>query len=486
MKWLLFISLVFISVKGFVQITLSEKNAPLSKVMHSIETQSGYSFIYDEAKLKLPNVSIEFKNASVEEALTQCFKNVPISYTIIDNIKNITLKPKPEELIGAADTSSSRSQETFTISGTVTFNNGQTLPGATVFITNSKRIMGSDMDGKFSFDQIQPGTYELVVKMVGYNQYTHNITIQNQSFNITAALTESITKLNEVVISDKGDPNRPKYLKMFIRNFIGESPNASRCKILNPEIIRLHYDKQKEMLEASSDDFIKIENQALGYTVNYLLKDFRLDTKNKAFSYQGKPYFEELKDTVAKQKEQWQRNRDKAYEGSTRHFFKALFNRTLAAEEFKIYRLPVNLTNEQLMNAKPLNPDSVFSVINKNAKLLKLIPPDEPMNKPTKLYVVYAGEQEPGDFYRSDEHIDLFAKLAPKKSQVTQLTPLADGILVDKNGSFNPVNSIMFNGYWVWERIADLIPFDYINKSQKAKAKQDPSALIEIELTNLK
>jgi hypothetical protein len=482
MKFLLFIGFILISVKGFSQVTLSEKNTPFASVIGSIEKQTGYLFIYDEAKLKLGNISAELKNASIDETLIQCFKNLPVSYKIIE--KNIVLKPKPEE--PATIDTISKAPETFSINGTVTYGSGQTLPGATVFLTNSKKIIGTNANGRFCFDQLQAGTYELVVKMVGYNPYANNITVQKQSVNITIRLTESVTALNEVVIKDKADPNRPKYLKMFIKNFIGESPNASKCKILNPEVIKLHYDKQKGVLEAKSEDFIKIKNLALGYNVSYLLKDFKLDAKNHAFSYQGKPYFEELKDSLNKQKEQWERNRARAYEGSTRHFFKALFNRDINAEGFKVYRLPVNLTNDELMSATLLNPDSLFTVINKNVKLLKLIPANEFANKPTKLYVVYVDEEEPRMFYNSDEHIDLFAKLANKKSQVTHLTPLADGILIDKNGTLNPVNSIMFNGYWAWERIADLMPLDYINKSPRSRSKQDASSLDEIVLTDLK
>ena len=49
-------------------------------------------------------------------------------------------------------------QQTYSISGTVSDNKGSPVPGATVFITNSKYVTATDNDGKFNFSDIQPGS----------------------------------------------------------------------------------------------------------------------------------------------------------------------------------------------------------------------------------------------------------------------------------------------------------------------------------------
>ena len=501
-QFLLIVAFVQLSTKALSQVTLNEKNTPVTKVMAAIEKQTGYLFIYDEAKVKLGNVSVMLKNAPLGDALEQCFKDLPVTFRIIE--KTIVLKPKKE---GPAIIDSTKNQQTFSITGKVTDEKGEVLPGVYVFLTDSKKNTATGLDGTFRLNQVQPGTYELVAKMIGFDSYTQNITIQMQSVNISVKLLESSTGLNEVVIKTTKDPNRPKYLKIFTKNFLGESANASGCKILNPDVIVLHYDKKKDILEARSNDFIRIENRSLGYKVSYLLTHFEFDTKNQYFAYEGKPYFEELKGSVAQQKK-WDRARKIAYEGSIRHFFKALFNNTAEAEGFLVYRVPVNPPKSSadslpehpvtaaslfvrppdklqhaLMNIRPMNNDSLFSVIDQNFKLLKLNPANESPLSPTKLYIVYTREQEPGSFYNSDEHIDLPINSPTKKSQVSQLNPIKNGIKLDKNGNLSPPNNIMFDGYWTWERVADLMPFDYNSVKPKTKEEQD-SSLDEIILTS--
>jgi TonB-dependent SusC/RagA subfamily outer membrane receptor len=361
--------------------------------------------------------------------------------------------------------SGTKAQSTYSITGKVTYEKGAIVSGAVVFLTNTQKITSTNADGEFNLDQLQPGNYELVVKMIGFDPRIQNVVISNQSVNLTVKLTESNSSLNEVVVKGKPDPNREKYLKVFVKNFIGESVNESECKILNPGVIRIHYDKKTDKIEARSEDFIKVENNALGYRINYLLTNFIYDNKNESFAYQGKPYFEELEGTDV-QKKQWKAKRDIAYLGSARHFFKALFNNTTEAEGFRMYFLPVTMTPEQASNITPVNSDTLFTVISNDFKLLKLTPRDDHQN-PSRLYVMYTREKEPGKFYNSKDHIDLPWGIAAKRYQVSQLAPTKDTILLSKSGAIGPANSIIFNGYWIWERIAELLPFDYSTTAPK-------------------
>ncbi len=379
---------------------------------------------------------------------------------------------------------SAKAQNGFSINGKITDEKGGIVPGATVFLSNSKSMTAANGEGEFNLDGLQSGTYELVVKMLGFNPFIKNINIQGQSVNVAVKLTPNIKTLNEVVINAKVDPNRAKYLKMFISNFIGESANAKQCKILNPDVIKLKYDKNNEVLEAHSDDLIKIENRALGYQVNYLLTSFTFDDKNQSFAYEGKPYFEELKD--ASNRKLWEHNREVAYNGSIRHFFRALFNGTAEAEGFLVYRfkfapdnsskngvlfntrsgLSMPLTTAKsvygdLSNASLVNSASLFSVIDNDFKLLKLGTTHTSVADSTKLFIIYSREEEPAAFYNSDGHIELPVNRSSKKGQVSQISPIKDSVLFDRNGSMLPANDILFSGYWTWERVADLMPFDY-------------------------
>jgi TonB-dependent SusC/RagA subfamily outer membrane receptor len=383
-------------------------------------------------------------------------------------------------------------QQTYSISGKVTDEKGESLPGATVFLANSKLMTTVNASGSFTLTGLQPGTYDLVVKMLGYNPYNQSVTIQKEPVNINIKLSENNTLLNEVVIKGKTDPDRARYLKLFIKNFIGESANSAACKILNPEVIQFRYDKAKEILYARSDEFIQIENSALGYKINYLLTRFELNKEGDTFLYEGKPYFEELKGSD-EQRTLWDNNRKIAYSGSIRHFFKSLFNNTAEAEGFLVYRLPVKTVNDQagnnnlppglylrhrtgggsrlviddLSSPDPVNSTSLFSVINDDFKELTLNTVNGNNNDSTKIFVVYTREEESSKFFNSSSHFDIGVHPSPKKSQVSFFSMINGDIAFDNKGSLLPANNIIFNGYWTWERVADLMPFDYSTGSPK-------------------
>ena len=83
------------SAHGYSQtVTLSEKSAPLQKIFKEIHRQTGFQFFYKDALLRQAGkIDIEAKDAPLEQVLAQCFKNLPITYTIIE--KTIVVKPRP-------------------------------------------------------------------------------------------------------------------------------------------------------------------------------------------------------------------------------------------------------------------------------------------------------------------------------------------------------------------------------------------------------
>ena len=74
-------------------ISLSVKTARIDEVFTLIEKQTGVRFFYRVGILKKTHkVTIRVINASLQDVLTLCFKNQPITYEIID--KTVVLKRK--------------------------------------------------------------------------------------------------------------------------------------------------------------------------------------------------------------------------------------------------------------------------------------------------------------------------------------------------------------------------------------------------------
>ena len=253
--------------------------------------------------------------------------------------------------------SAAYAQNTFSISGIVR-DKVETLPGAGVYVSGYKIATATNNDGKFIIPNLKPGSYDILVQMIGYLPFSKNVIISDKSVNIDFTLKENTVLLNEVVI--RVDPNRAKYINQFKENFIGKSPNAKACKILNPQVLRVDFDITRSLLTVKSDEFLIIENKALGYRIKYMLDYFEYNSRTRIIYYSGKPFFEELKASNAKKKK-YIALRETAYYGSAQHFFKALYNRSTREEGFII--------NEVL--SVP-NPNRVAdSIIAKNITALK-------------------------------------------------------------------------------------------------------------------
>lgn len=142
-------------------------------------------------------------------------------------------------------------QQLYSISGEVKDKKGETLPGAGIYLSGYTTATVSNSDGKFSLAKLKPGSYEVVVQMMGYLPYSKSVIISDQSVNITITLAENTVQLREVVIT--ADPNREKNLQIFKEFFIGKTPNSAKCKILNPNVLYIKYDGDNRILSVTSN-----------------------------------------------------------------------------------------------------------------------------------------------------------------------------------------------------------------------------------------
>lgn len=77
------------------------------------------------------------------------------------------------------DSSTNKSQSYTSIKGTVFDENGEALMGTTVLLQGTEIGASVDLDGTFEIKNIQPGTYKLIVKCIGYNKvFSDELTLQ--------------------------------------------------------------------------------------------------------------------------------------------------------------------------------------------------------------------------------------------------------------------------------------------------------------------
>jgi hypothetical protein len=93
----------------------------------------------------------------------------------------------------------------YTVSGTVADEKGQPIKSATVFISGSEKITATNDEGRFEFVNIDAGTFQVSVQMLGYAPYAQNVMIKTASATINIVLTEKPIALNVVVIGGGDD-----------------------------------------------------------------------------------------------------------------------------------------------------------------------------------------------------------------------------------------------------------------------------------------
>ncbi|GAA4300112.1 TonB-dependent receptor [Compostibacter hankyongensis] len=182
-------------------ITLSLHDAPLKIVFRAIEEQSDYFFIYRDDWLSGARpVSIRVSGATVEQALAQCFRNQPLTYTLVGNI--ITLRKKPPSSSGSVvpvpDLPPIR------VSGVVTDSaSGQPLTGVSVREKNGSH--GALTDGKGAFELEVPDDAVLSVSYVGYIPQDVPVAGRRQ---ISIRLGARVSALDQLVVVGYGTQER--------------------------------------------------------------------------------------------------------------------------------------------------------------------------------------------------------------------------------------------------------------------------------------
>lgn len=195
--FLLMIALVHASAKGYSQISLNEKNAPLEKVLKSIKKQTGYSFFYDTKDVKNAKVDIQVSNASLDQALSICFKDLPLSFKVIQN--NVVLKEKDQSLLSKFLDIIAPS---VTVNGVVSDENGS-LPGVSVTVKGSNRATTTNDRGEFSLKANENDI--LIFTYVGYK--TQEVIVKNIPF-FKIKMEKDVAGLDQVVVVGYGNTQK--------------------------------------------------------------------------------------------------------------------------------------------------------------------------------------------------------------------------------------------------------------------------------------
>lgn len=178
------------------KVTIHKNNISLSNVFKELKEQTGYKFLYDNLDIiGLPGFSLNIKDATVEEALDNAFKDSPFSYKIFGNtvvIKKENLPTQQEVL-----------KQSF-VRGKVIDEDGNAISNVTVRVKESSTTSVTDEYGEFRIP-VSPDDRILVISSIGFD--TKEVAINGREAVIVTLIEKNIG-LHDVVVVGYGTQRR--------------------------------------------------------------------------------------------------------------------------------------------------------------------------------------------------------------------------------------------------------------------------------------
>jgi hypothetical protein len=310
---------------------------------------------------------------------------------------------------------------------------GVPLPLANVFVSNSTIGTAANEEGKFELKGVPFGTQQIVASIVGYIPASYTAQMNDTVVRVVQfRLKARAVQMAGVDIEEKDPVEWRKHLQKFIDVFFGSTPNAARCRILNPQVLDFAYDPDADRLVATARGSLDIENLALGYRFQC---DIVLFTNSpQTFQYIGFTGFRPLVPGSTEEAEQWKANRRSAYYGSKRHFLRSLVKNVTTKEGFAVH----GVRSEWILSA---------------------------LKKPVGYDVNIDGLVAPGDaaYEKKLEFQDLLQVIYTRDNvtRVSLLELSGRSVTVFTNGlTANPLGLYTY-GYWSTQRGAEMLPIDY-------------------------
>jgi TonB-linked SusC/RagA family outer membrane protein len=188
-----------VSARSFSQtITMSEKNAQLTKVFAQIKKQAGFAFWYEDRLLALAKpVNIHVKNESLETVLQLCFKDQSFTYKVVGKTVVIKEKEEPSKKEQAVP------RPPMEITGKVTDPNGKPIQGVSVVRVGENKGVSTDANGNYTISVLDNSV--LRFSYIGYASV--ETSVKNKA-SIDIVLIPSVSALNDIVVVGYGTQQR--------------------------------------------------------------------------------------------------------------------------------------------------------------------------------------------------------------------------------------------------------------------------------------
>lgn len=241
-------------------------------------------------------------------------------------------------------TSHSYSQRFGAISGKVV-QSGQPVSLAQVFLSNTTFVTQTETDGSYRLENVPEGRYDLTV-FSNYKTFSVVVVTSGEEVVKDISLIQPNTSYS-IGFSSNSATDRKTF--SLVKNFL--LGNASKSKLINPEVIQIKYSGDRPVIRATSKLPIEVLNEEFGYVIFLYLNELELSPTHQSFNFKGASFFREIPATSNSQKRRLEKGREVAYYGSFNHFVRSLLNRNLESNLFSMYLMPLNGPPYQISEA---------------------------------------------------------------------------------------------------------------------------------------
>lgn len=320
------------------------------------------------------------------------------------------------------------------------------LSFASVFCQNTTQGTTTNKEGGFHLN-LKEGGYDLVITYTGYKSQLIRISPEMKTSDLQITMVKEEKSIEEVVIrsSNEVKDGWKKYGKFFLDNFIGTTPFASQCILVNPEVLKFYYFRKSEKLKVLADSVLIISNNALGYNLRYNLDSFLFMYKTDLCSYRGLGFYEEKTGSEDSLK-RWKKNREKAYFGSRLHFMHSYFDSSLSTAGFIVSLL--DSENDKKFNKIQEPYDTTWYTAADSVSEIDIY-------YPRRISITYTKRPPENEYLKK-------YKLPLNVPQQVSYIDLLDIITIKQNGYYYDQKDWINFGYWSWKNIADQVPNDYV------------------------
>lgn len=189
------------------KITLDLNNVSVGQLIDEIENSTEFQFVYKIEDVDLKRiVSLNAKKERIEKVLGRIFQNTNTTFNLNDRrvyLVRRTSTPLPIPMEEASLQSIPQS----TVSGTITDETGQPLPGANIIEKGTTNGTQSDFDGNFSIN-VSDQNAILVITYIGFS--TQEVVVGDQT-RIDVRLKPDASELDEIVVIGYGTTTKEKF-----------------------------------------------------------------------------------------------------------------------------------------------------------------------------------------------------------------------------------------------------------------------------------